>query len=151
MRRQSLADLAVDSLLSLIERRALQAGDALPSTADLAESMDVSRNVVREAIAELAGQGLLQRRQGRETIVALQDARQIERLLRLRFAVKGADYESLVEYRALLEVGSARLAAHRLTDESADALRAKMGRLRESTTEEEFFEADRLSQNVGRS
>lgn len=140
--RRSLADLAVDSLLRIIERRGLVAGDALPSTAELAQSMGVSRNIVREAIAELAGQGLIERRQGREATVALPDAQQFERLLRLRFAIKGADYESLEEYREILEIGSARLAAQRITSDGAAKLSMHMEDLRASHSEEEQFQAD---------
>lgn len=140
--RRSLADLAVDSLLRIIERRGLGAGDALPSTAELALSMGVSRNIVREAIAELAGQGLIERRQGREATITLPDAQQLERLLRLRFAIKGADYESLEEYREILEVGSARLAAQRITPESAARLAKHVEDLRASTSDEEQFEVD---------
>lgn len=142
VQRRSLADLAVDSLLRIIERRGLVAGDALPSTAELAQSMGVSRNIVREAIAELAGQGLVERRQGREATITLPDAQQLERLLRLRFAINGADYEGLEEYREILEIGSARLAAQRITAENAGRLAARMEDLRSSRSEEERFQAD---------
>lgn len=142
IQRRSLADQAVDSLLKIIERRELVAGDALPSTAELAQLMGVSRNIVREALAELAGQGLIERRQGRESTLTLPDAKQLERLLRLRFAINGADYESLEEYREILETGSARLAASRITPTSADRLAARMKALRDAQSDEELFEAD---------
>jgi len=126
IQRVSLADMAVDELLRLIQDRRLTANDSLPPTAELAEELDVSRTVVREAIAELAGQGLLQRRQGRETVITLPDAGQLERLLRLRFAVNGADFASLQEYREVMEVGAARLAAARASDDDLAALRSRL-------------------------
>lgn len=122
--------MAVDELLKLIEERQLKANDTLPATAELADALDVSRTVVREAIAELAGQGLLQRRQGRETVVTLPDAAQLERLLRLRFSINGADFESLQDYREVIEVGAARLAAQRATDEDIAALTDRLEKLR---------------------
>lgn len=130
LQRVSLADMAVDELIKLIQDRQLKANDALPATAELAEALDVSRTVVREAIAELAGQGLLQRRQGRETVVTLPDAAQLERLLRLRFAVKGADFVSLQDYREVIEVGAARLAAERATDADIIVLTDRLEKLR---------------------
>jgi GntR family transcriptional regulator, transcriptional repressor for pyruvate dehydrogenase complex len=130
LQRVSLADMAVDELIRLIQDRQLKANDTLPSTAELAEALDVSRTVVREAIAELAGQGLLQRRQGRETVVTLPDAGQLERLLRLRFAVNGADFASLQDYREVIEVGAARLAAERATEADIAALAERLDRLR---------------------
>ncbi len=142
IQRVSLADMAVDELLKLIEDRRLRENDSLPPTAELAEALDVSRTVVREAIAELAGQGLLQRRQGRETVVTLPDSAQLERLLRLRFAVRGADFESLQEYREVMEIAAARLAAERRTDEDVELLRARLEELQAAEGEEELHARD---------
>lgn len=142
LQRTSLAEAAVDALLDLIASRRLKVDDSLPSTADLADQLGVSRTVVREAIAELAGQGLLSRRQGRETVVALPDARQLERLLRLRFTVQGADYEHLQEYREIIEVGTARLAAVHADDEDLRALQSRLDDLRSATDAEALHLAD---------
>lgn len=130
LQRVSLADMAVDELIKLIQERQLKENDTLPATAEIAEALDVSRTVVREAIAELAGQGLLQRRQGRETVVTLPDASQLERLLRLRFAVGGADFTALQDYREVIEVGAARLAASRATADDIASLRERLEHLR---------------------
>ncbi len=142
IQRVSLADMAVDELLKLIQDRRLRANDSLPPTAELAEVLDVSRTVVREAIAELAGQGLLQRRQGRETVITLPDAEQLERLLRLRFAVQGADFASLQEYREVIEIGAARLAAVRATDADLEVLRERLHDLQAAVGEEELHLRD---------
>jgi len=61
---------------------------------------------VREAIAELAGQGLLRRRQGRETVIALPSAAQVERMLRLRATIRATDMEDLQEFREIIEVAA---------------------------------------------
>ena len=142
LQRVSLADMAVDELIQLIEQRGLKENDALPSTAELAEALDVSRTVVREAIAELAGQGLLQRRQGRETVVTLPDSSQLERLLWLRFAVGGANFESLQEYREVIEVGAARLAAERATDDDIVRIEERLHAQSEASTDDALHEAD---------
>lgn len=142
LQRVSLADMAVDALIRLVEERGLKAGDALPATAELADALDVSRTVVREAIAELAGQGLLQRRQGRETVVTLPDSSQLERLLRLRFSVQGADFESLQDFREVIEISAARLAAERATDEDLATMRVRLAALRSAGTHDARHEAD---------
>lgn len=115
LQRVSLVDQTIDALLELIRDRGLRENDSLPSTAELAASLDVSRPVVREAIAELSGQGLLSRRQGRETLIALPDSAQFERILRLRFAIRGQAMEDLQDFREVIEVAAARLAAERST------------------------------------
>lgn len=120
--RLSLVDQTIEAVLALIADRSLREGDLLPATAELAGILGVSRPVVREAIAELAGQGLLKRRQGRETLIALPAAAQFEQMLRLRSAVRGLDSEDLQEYREIIEVATARLAAIRSTAADVAAL-----------------------------
>lgn len=115
LQRVSLVDQTIDALLELIRDRGLRENDSLPSTAELAASLEVSRPVVREAIAELSGQGLLSRRQGRETLIALPDSAQFERILRLRFAIRSQAMEDLQDFREVIEVGAVRLAAERST------------------------------------
>lgn len=121
-KRVSLVDQTTDSLLALIAERSLTEGDRLPSTGELAEALDVSRPVVREAIAELAGQGLLHRRQGRETVITLPSSGQVERMLRLRATVMASDLSDLQEFREIIEVAAARLAAERSTAADVAAL-----------------------------
>ena len=123
-RRVSLVDQTIDALLALISERGLAEDDRLPSTGELAASLDVSRPVVREAIAELAGQGLLRRRQGRESVIALPSAAQIERMLRLRATIRATDMEDLQELREIIEVAAARLAAARSTAADVASLEA---------------------------
>jgi len=142
MPRPSLASRVADELLKLIETRSLRANDPLPPTAELSELLGVSRTVVREAIAELAGQGLLVTRQGKETLVSLPSADRLERFLRLRFVVRGADYRSLHDYRVIIEVGGARLAAQRANADDIAALADRLAALREASTGEESHLAD---------
>lgn len=134
--------MAADELIRLIEERGYRENDALPSTAELEDILQVSRTVVREAIAELAGQGLLRRQQGRETVVSLPDAGQLERLLRLRFAVRGADFPALQDFRQIIEVGAARIAAERATDADVASLEARLDVLRSAEGGDALHEAD---------
>ncbi|MFV0427399.1 MAG: FadR/GntR family transcriptional regulator [Beutenbergiaceae bacterium] len=145
MHSESRVAAAVEGLIALIEQRQLRAGDALPSTAELAELLQVSRTIAREAIAELAGQGLLQRHQGRETVVSTPAAEQISRLMRLRFLVGSGDVRALHEYSVLVAVAAATLAAERSTPTGVEVLTSRLGALRESSpdqlrqAEHEFF------------
>jgi DNA-binding transcriptional regulator YhcF (GntR family) len=82
--RRSLADQVADALAQYILEEGLQEGDSLPSTAELAERFDVSRTVVREALADLAGRGVLTRSQGRESIVATPGSSELTSLLQFR-------------------------------------------------------------------
>jgi GntR family transcriptional regulator len=57
------------ALREAIDRRILDANDALPAERDLAEEFGVSRITVRKAIDGLVNEGLLMRRQGSGTFV----------------------------------------------------------------------------------
>ncbi|SKA06042.1 GntR family transcriptional regulator [Consotaella salsifontis] len=59
------------SIESAVEAGVLGPGDALPSERDLADLADVSRVTVRKAVRDLVAHGLLKRRQGSGTFVAL--------------------------------------------------------------------------------
>lgn len=142
LERSSLASMAADALIAFIEERGYRENDALPATAELGETLQVSRTVVREAIAELAGQGLLKRQQGRETTVGLPDARQLERLLRLRFTVQGADYKALQDFREIIEVGASRIAAQRASADDIAALEERLAALRAAEGGEALHNAD---------
>lgn len=140
--RSSLADMTVDALLSLIEDQGLRDGDPIPATGELAEALQVSRPVVREAIATLAGLGLLRRSQGRESVVTTPGSAQLERLIRLRARLQGSPPEDIQEFRELVEVDSARLAARHATPEDVARLHACMQVLRASKTDPELHDAD---------
>ncbi len=140
--RLTLVDQTIDAVLALIRERGLKAGDVLPSTAELAASLQVSRPVVREAIAELAGQGLLKRHQGRETVISLPDSAQVERTLRLRFALQGRDVADLQEYREVIEVAAARLAAIRATLDDVTSLQGIHDAMAKATDEHERHRLD---------
>jgi len=142
IRRASLVSLAVDELVRIIIERGLREGDGLPSEAELAEELEVSRTVVREAIAELAGQGVIERRQGREALIVAPDAHRFERLLRLRFAVTGSDLRVLQEFRAVVEVGAARLAASRATDADIASLAIALDDLRDADDGDDLHHRD---------
>lgn len=142
VKRQSLADQVADALLSMILERGLAAGDTLPSTGELAERFAVSRTVVREALADLAGRGIIERSQGRESVVSTPGHEHLEQLLGFRIRRDRIEAEALIEFRQSIEVLSARLAAERRTDETLEQLKGALDRLAEARTDQDFHEAD---------
>src|ERR1700742_795732 len=66
----SLAAQIADQLQAAVAGGALHAGDRLPSSRDLAATLDVSRTVVTNAYARLFAEGWLESRPGSGTYVA---------------------------------------------------------------------------------
>lgn len=142
VKRPTLVGATVDELIQFIEDRQLAAGDSLPSTADLAEQLDVSRTVVREAIAELAGQGLLSRRQGKDTTITYPGAREFERLLRLRKALGTPVEPGLSQWLSVILASAAGLAAREATLDDATELGQRVAVLRNSERVEDVVDAE---------
>jgi DNA-binding FadR family transcriptional regulator len=142
VRRQSLATQVADAVLATIHENGLAVGSPLPSTGELAERFNVSRTVVREALADLAGRGIIERSQGRESVVSAPGPQHLEELLRFQISRDQIGAESLIEVRQSIEVLSARLAATRLTDSGREALTAAYERMASAKTDKDFHEAD---------
>ena len=142
IRRTSLQEQVTEALIELIEERGLRAGDQLPGSGELADMMNVSLPVVREAIAGLAAIGLLERHQGRETTVATPNATHLSRLFSLRILGSEIDDEKLQQFREIVEVGNARLAARNRTDEELEALENALNALTSARTAEELHATD---------
>jgi DNA-binding FadR family transcriptional regulator len=131
-----------EAIISLIEERNLREGDSIPGSADLAEMMNVSLPVVREAIAGLAAIGLLERHQGRETMVATPNATHLSRLFSLRVIGSEVDDEALQQFREIVEVGNARLAASKNTPEDLAALSGALDTLGAAQNASDLHMAD---------
>jgi GntR family transcriptional repressor for pyruvate dehydrogenase complex len=142
LRRPSLATQVADAVLEIIQDQALRPGDTLPSTGELAERFNVSRTVVREALADLDGRGIIERSQGRESIVSTPGPEQLQELLSFQIRRHSVGAESLIEFRQSIELLSARMAATRRSDANLDALRDAYAAMEAAGSDDEFHEAD---------
>lgn len=142
LRRQPLPEqLAMAILEALVDGR-LKPGDSLPRASELAEQFGVSRTVVREALADLMGRGVISRVLSREPTVAMPGPDQLRELLRIRISQDSITMEALVELRLPLEVQSARLAATRRTPDQLESIQHVFDVLASAEDEARFHEAD---------
>lgn len=140
---RSLADQAADAVLEMILSEGLREGDALPPSGELAKRYDVSIVVIREALASLAARGILQRRQGRESVVAMPGYDILSSILRVRAHLDEIDVDEFQECRASLELKAADLAARiGSPEEKREAFEGALEGLRNSRTPREFNEHD---------
>lgn len=142
LKRQSLADQVASAILTMIVDRELAPGTSLPSTGELADQFNVSRTVIREALADLAGRGVIERSQGRESVVSVPGTQQLQELLSFRVRGDSIDAEAIIEFRQSVEVQAAKLAAVRRVDDDLDTLRDAFRRLSTAKTEADFHDAD---------
>lgn len=128
--RRSLTDEVFDQLVTGIVTGTLPVGEPLPAERRLAEALGVSRPAVREALQRLAQSGLVAVRQGDGTTVT--DYRRtagpelLPHLLVRGGVLDPAVARGIVEVRAMLGPGAARLAAERGSTIVADDLDARV-------------------------
>ncbi len=122
--RDRLYTQVADELQALIVDQQIKSGEKLPSERKLAESLGVSRTVVREAIRVLSDRGLLRIKPGCGTFV--QDMRpqkasaQFELFLKLNKSPRAT--QELFEVRRPIEGQMAYLAAQRATEQDKQKL-----------------------------
>lgn len=124
-KRKPLSTVVAESLSEKIRSGSLLPGAQLPTEAELCAEYDVSRTVVREAVARLRSEGMVVPQQGRGMFVSETPAPR-------NFSIPDEALRTLPETIALLElrlsveVESAGLSAERRTDAEANAIRALM-------------------------
>lgn len=125
-----LSSRVADQIQALIAARRLKPGDRLPSEAELARSLRVSRPSLREALKTLAAVGLLEIRHGQGTYVRSGDVdRALDRATSAWFGGHGTG-RHLLEMRQLLEPPAAAWAAERATAEERRALAEVVTRMK---------------------
>ena len=108
-----------------------QAGETLPSEANLCARFSVSRTVVREALASLKYEGLLIAEQGRGMIVMRPEKRMT---FRIDCVLNNTDddYAYIYDMRAVLEIEASGWAAMRRTEADLEDLKYYHAQLVES-------------------
>lgn len=124
-KRASLSTTVAQALAQDIENGKLQPGDKLPTEAELCEKFEVSRTVIREAVAQLRSDGLLIPRQGIGVFVSSEPPTP-------RFEINEVSLQTvreiieLLELRMGIEIESAGLCAARRSEEEAVEIRRLM-------------------------
>jgi len=124
--KQGLADRVVHEIETMILSGELAPDTLLPGERELAEQLNVSRSVVREAVRTLVSKGMVETRQGVGTTVRRPSADQVSGPLGLLLRSQSGGtvpYDNLRQVRSVLEVEIAGLAAEQATDEQVARLR----------------------------
>jgi GntR family transcriptional repressor for pyruvate dehydrogenase complex len=129
MTEERLADRAYTAIVRIITDEALAIGDRLPAEAQLAATFGMSRTIVREALARLASDGMVQARRGAGSYVK---RRPSERLGTHMSMDALATTLGTYEVRFVLEAEAARLAAQRRSNHQLDDIERALEALREA-------------------
>lgn len=139
--KKTLVESITHTLMEMIAKGELRAGDALPSERELASMLNVSRSSVREALKALAFNDIVIIKPGSGTYLSdkllssnspfFSDAEEV-------FSFYRTDYKQIVEARRVLEVDMAAFAAQRIQEKGLEDLRASLERMEELLTKEVY-------------
>jgi len=126
--RRTAKGLIRDKIVSLIASGILQCGDELPSERELSRLLSVSRETVRAAIRQLAGEGILQVSQGARTRVLTVDVDVQQRRIGVTNpkAINGYDLDSVHRARLLIETNVVADAALHISAAEIQRLEASL-------------------------
>ena len=124
LHREALAQQVARHLMRLVVEGRLQPGQKLPNERELAKSLGVGRPTLREALNALQMMNVVTIRHGGATQVADLSPESLIEPFELMCSVGTLSAEDVMEVRASLEAGVARLAAERASDEALDEIAA---------------------------
>ncbi|HLR37550.1 MAG TPA: FadR/GntR family transcriptional regulator [Chitinophagaceae bacterium] len=137
----SLADKVEIKLIRYFLDNELQPGDAIPREIDLAESLGVSRTVIREALLRLRMTGLIESKKRRGAILKNPDLLSLLQKTLYPTMMDEGTLKDIFEMRLVMEIGMADLIFHRVKPEDITELR-KIVKDEPKDTESFIFEID---------
>jgi DNA-binding FadR family transcriptional regulator len=131
VRSVNIFEETVESILRLVKLGLLPPGERLPSERELARRLGVSRPTVREALRALAQTGYLKTWRGRTggTYVLEWRPEPSDESVRALAEAMGDDLLDALDFRLVVEIGAAGLAAERCTTEDEARLDAALALL----------------------
>ena len=116
----------------MIERGELKKGDRLPPERQLAEMLQVGRPALKQAISALEMMGVIRSRQGDGNYVA-SDSVELLNPLAVRSYLDHKNGDDILEFRYIMEVQMAALAAVKITREQLAEFQELMDAMRRET------------------
>lgn len=134
----SLVDKVEAKLVQLLKDRKLKVGDSIPKEIELAESLGVSRTVIREALLRLRVMGLIESKKKKGAVITSPD---IFGIISKSMSPHVLDQETLkemFELRLILEIGMADFIFQRITAEDLADLKKIVSKEPDSTQDHLF-------------
>jgi GntR family transcriptional repressor for pyruvate dehydrogenase complex len=130
LRRTTLTSQVVDYILGQIKSGQVKPGERLPTETELTQKLGISRTCVREAMKSLESLGLVRIRQRVGATVLEPSPSSLLNSEHFSLMVQSQQAEDLLEFRKIIEVGLASLAAEKARDEDIGAMRAALDKYR---------------------
>lgn len=125
----------IDYIKNEVDDGKLGKGDKIPTERALVEILGIGRNSIREALKILEIIGLVERRQGDGTYIKNEFNHWFSEPMSIAFMLSDTNQNEIFEFRDMIEVEIATLAAERITDNEIHELTGCFNKL--ITTEDQ--------------
>ncbi len=119
----SLVDRVEANLVELLQQQKLKVGDSIPKEIELANTLGVSRTVIREALLRLRMMGLIESRKKKGAVITSPDIFGNLNKSMNPHILAPETLKEIFEIRLVLEIGMADFLFHRITKENIRELR----------------------------
>ncbi|MCC7402341.1 MAG: FadR family transcriptional regulator [Chitinophagaceae bacterium] len=119
----SLVDKVEANIVALLKEQKLKVGDSIPKEIDLAESLGVSRTVVREALMRLRMMGVIESKKKKGAVITSPDIFGIVSKSMNPHILDQETLKEIFEIRLVLEIGMADFLFQRMRSEDIAALK----------------------------
>ena len=120
---RSLVDQVEANLVELLKQRKLKVGDAIPKELELAETLGVSRTVIREALMRLRVMGLIESKKKKGAVITSPDLFGVMGKSMNPHVLDQDTLREIFEIRLVLEIGMADFIFQRITKEDIKELK----------------------------
>ena len=145
IKNKSVSTEVLDQIKNQILSGEWTAGTKIPGEIELTQMFGVSRISVREAIHRLVGMGVLTVRRGEGTYVTEIMPQEYFNTLLPMLVIEGASLLEILEFRAIIEIQSARLAAMRAGEDDIRRMEDILKRMEESRDDLNRFAQEDLN------
>ena len=120
----SLVDKVEANLVELLQEKKLKVGDVIPKEIELAETLGVSRTVIREALSRLRMMGMIESKKKKGAVITSPDLFGIISKSMNPNILDQETLKEIFEIRLVLEIGMADFIFQRVTKEDIEELKS---------------------------
>jgi GntR family transcriptional repressor for pyruvate dehydrogenase complex len=135
-KRESISVSIMNLITKNIISGKLKPGDRLPTEFEIAETLNVGRNTVREAVKMLSSLGVIEIKRGSGTFIAESISPSMFDPLILSLVFEQGTSKELIELRLVIEMDAAELLIEKASEEDIQQLEAVNNKLKKAAQDE---------------
>lgn len=142
IKNTTISQKVIEQIKYMLYEDQLKKGDKLPSERQMAESLEISRSSVREALKELEIMGLIESRPGEGNFIKENFEDILFQPFSTMFLIKESNPYEILELRKAIEKGSSALAASRISEKELEEIKNILDEARTCEDEDKLTEYD---------